>query len=501
MNIVILAAGMGKRMNSDLPKVLHPLAGKSLLGHVVDTARTLDPQRLVVVYGHGGEQVQAAFAGQTDVQWALQSPQLGTGHAVAQAVPMLVDDVPTLILYGDVPLVKASTLQRLAEAAKGGKLALLSQHVADPTGYGRVVRDAAGNVSRIVEQKDADAETLKINEVNTGILVCPTGPLKRWLTALKNDNAQGEYYLTDVIAAAVADGTGVVTAHPDAEWETLGVNSKTQLAFLERRHQRNLADRLTDSGVMLADPDRIDIRGTLECGRDVSIDVGCVFEGTVRLGKGVKIGPNCVLKDCTLADGTQVQAMSVIDSAEVGAQGRIGPFARLRPGTKLGEDSHIGNFVELKNASTGTGSKINHLSYVGDAEIGSRVNIGAGTITCNYDGVNKHKTIIEDDVFVGSDSQLVAPVTVRRGATLAAGTTLTREAPADSLTLSRVQQTTRPDWKRPQRKTKCTWRQSAAPTRQQLENQNHVWNRWCRSTAQCRPHPDRGPAQTRISRL
>ena len=454
MNIVILAAGMGKRMNSDLPKVLHPLAGKSLLGHVVDTARTLDPQRLVVVYGHGGEQVQAAFDGQTDVQWALQSPQLGTGHAVAQAVPMLVDDVPTLILYGDVPLVKASTLQRLAEAAQGGKLALLSQHVADPTGYGRVVRDAAGNVSRIVEQKDADAETLKINEINTGILVCPTGPLKRWLTALKNDNAQGEYYLTDVIAAAVADGTGVVTAHPDAEWETLGVNSKTQLAFLERRHQRNLADRLTDSGVMLADPDRIDIRGTLECGRDVSIDVGCVFEGTVRLGKGVKIGPNCVLKDCTLADGTQVQAMSVIDSAEVGAQGRIGPFARLRPGTKLGEDSHIGNFVELKNATTGTGSKINHLSYVGDAEIGSRVNIGAGTITCNYDGVNKHKTIIEDDVFVGSDSQLVAPVTVRRGATLAAGTTLTREAPADSLTLSRVPQTTRPDWKRPQRKTK-----------------------------------------------
>ena len=454
MNIVILAAGMGKRMNSDLPKVLHPLAGKSLLGHVVDTARTLDPQRLVVVYGHGGEQVQAAFAGQTDVQWALQSPQLGTGHAVAQAVPMLVDDVPTLILYGDVPLVKASTLQRLAEAAKGGKLALLSQHVADPTGYGRVVRDAAGNVSRIVEQKDADAETLKINEINTGILVCPTGPLKRWLTALKNDNAQGEYYLTDVIAAAVADGTGVVTAHPDAEWETLGVNSKTQLAFLERRHQRNLADRLTDSGVMLADPDRIDIRGTLECGRDVSIDVGCVFEGTVRLGKGVKIGPNCVLKDCTLADGTQVQAMSVIDSAEVGAQGRIGPFARLRPGTKLGEDSHIGNFVELKNATTGTGSKINHLSYVGDAEIGSRVNIGAGTITCNYDGVNKHKTIIEDDVFVGSDSQLVAPVTVRRGATLAAGTTLTREAPADSLTLSRVPQTTKSEWKRPQRKTK-----------------------------------------------
>lgn len=454
MNIVILAAGMGKRMNSDLPKVLHPLASKPLLGHVIDTARTLNPQRLVIVHGHGGAQVQAAFQGQTDLQWVQQSPQLGTGHAVAQALPLLAEDAPTLILYGDVPLVQADTLQRLSAAAADGRLALLTQYAADPTGYGRIVRNADGHVERIVEQKDADAQTLKIDEINTGILVCPTGPLKRWLATLKNDNAQGEYYLTDVIAAAVTDGTGVHTTQPGAEWETLGVNSKTQLAALERRFQRNQADRLTDSGVMLADPDRIDIRGTLTCGRDVSIDIGCVFEGNVQLGKGVQIGPNCVLKDCTLADGTIVQAMSVIDSAEVGPQGRIGPFARLRPGTRLGEDTHIGNFVELKNTCTGTGSKINHLSYVGDTDVGSRVNIGAGTITCNYDGVNKHRTIIEDDAFIGSDSQLVAPVTVKRGATLGAGTTLTREAPADALTLSRVRQTTLTDWKRPQRKPK-----------------------------------------------
>ena len=353
MNIVILAAGMGKRMNSDLPKVLHPLAGKSLLGHVVDTARTLGPQRLVVVFGHGGEQVQAAFEGQDDLQWARQSPQLGTGHAVAQTVPMLDDEVPTLVLYGDVPLVTVDTLKRLAEAASQGQLALLTEFADDPTGYGRIVRDGNGKVQKIVEQKDADAATLKINEVNTGILIAPTAPLKRWLAALKNDNAQNEYYLTDVIAAAVADGTGVTTAHPAANWETLGVNSKTQLAFLERRHQRNLADRLTDSGVMLADPDRIDIRGQLDCGRDVAIDVGCVFEGEVRLGKGVRIGPNCVLKDCIIGDGTHVLPMSVIDSARVGTDNRIGPFARLRPGTELGDDNHIGNFVERTGMASG----------------------------------------------------------------------------------------------------------------------------------------------------
>ena len=465
-------------------------------------------------------------------------------------MPLLDDSVPTLILYGDVPLVSAATLKRLAEAAKDGKLALLTQHMEDPTGYGRIVRDLLGHVSRIVEQKDADPETLRIDEINTGILVCPTRPLKQWLTALKNDNAQGEYYLTDVIAAAVADGTGVVTANPDHEWETLGVNSKTQLAFLERRHQRNLADRLTDSGVMLADPDRIDIRGTLACGRDVSIDVGCVFEGTVKLGKGVKIGPNCVLKNVTIADGVEVLPMSVLESAEVGTGSRVGPFARLRPGTRLGPDSHIGNFVELKNATTGTGSKVNHLSYVGDAEIGSRVNIGAGTITCNYDGVNKFKTIIEDDVFVGSDTQLIAPVTVHRGATLGAGTTLTQDAPADKLTLGRARQHDHiENWKRPVKapnnracihnpggkpalqktgpavpprpvrspapsrplrrpvpQTRPPSRNGLLPaghhqTAKQTRELNHVWNRWSRCTTQHRPDPDRRTAQTRIPRL
>lgn len=452
MNIVILAAGMGKRMNSDLPKVLHPLAGKPLLGHVIDTARTLTPHQLVIVFGHGAEQVQALFANQSDLAWAKQSPQLGTGHAVAQAVPLLDESVPTLVLYGDVPLVSSATLKRLAEAAGNHQLALLTQRMADPSGYGRIVRDGQGKVMKIVEQKDADAATLAIDEINTGILIAPTVPLKRWLAALKNDNAQHEYYLTDVIAAAVADGTGVTTAHPDADWETLGVNSKTQLAFLERRHQRNLADQLTDSGVMLADPDRIDIRGQLRCARDVSIDVGCVFEGEVELGKGVKIGPNCVLKDCVIGEGSQILPMSVLDGAQVGSNNRIGPFARLRPGTTLGPDNHVGNFVEIKNTQTAGGSKVNHLSYIGDAEIGARVNVGAGTITCNYDGINKHKTIIEDDVFVGSDTQLVAPVTVRRGATLAAGTTLTREAPADTLTLSRTRQTSLSDWKRPPKK-------------------------------------------------
>ena len=449
MNIVILAAGMGKRMNSDLPKVLHPLAGKPLLGHVVDTARTLDPQRLVIVFGHGGEQVQAAFEGQTDLPTGPNtSPQLAPAMPSPRPCRCWTTASPPSFSMVTCRW-SAPPPSNAWPSRKGRQLALLTQHMEDPTGYGRIVRDLLGHVSRIVEQKDADPETLRIDEINTGILVCPTRPLKQWLTALKNDNAQGEYYLTDVIAAAVADGTGVVTANPDHEWETLGVNSKTQLAFLERRHQRNLADRLTDSGVMLADPDRIDIRGTLACGRDVSIDVGCVFEGTVKLGKGVKIGPNCVLKNATIADGVEVLPMSVLESAEVGTGSRVGPFARLRPGTRLGPDSHIGNFVELKNATTGTGSKVNHLSYVGDAEIGSRVNIGAGTITCNYDGVNKFKTIIEDDVFVGSDTQLIAPVTVHRGATLGAGTTLTQDAPADKLTLGRARQTTIENWKRP----------------------------------------------------
>ena len=451
MNIVILAAGMGKRMHSDTPKVLHPIAGRPLLGHVIDTARSLNPDRLVIVHGHGADTVRSAFAAQTDLAWALQSPQLGTGHAVSQAVPMLDDAVPTLILYGDVPLVTAQTLRRLADAA-AGRVALLTQIMDDPTGYGRIVRDAAGNVARIVEQKDADPETLRITEINTGILVAPTARLKSWLAALRNDNAQREYYLTDIIAAAVADGTGVTAVQPRAAWETAGVNSKTQLAELERRHQRNLADALTDAGVTLADPSRIDIRGRLDCGRDVAIDVGCVFEGEVRLGDGVRVGPNCVIRDCAIGDGAEILAMSHLDGAKVGPRSRVGPFARLRPGTDLGEDNHVGNFVEFKNATMATGSKANHLAYVGDAQIGARVNIGAGTITCNYDGANKHRTVIEDDVFIGSDTQLVAPVTVRRGATLGAGTTLTREAPADTLTVSRARQVTLTGWKRPVKK-------------------------------------------------
>ena len=466
MNIVILAAGMGKRMHSDLPKVLHPIAGRPLLGHVLDTARSLAPAKLVVVYGHGGDRVRAAFAGPgasdadkqgaagPAIDWALQSPQLGTGHAVAQAVPFLEDTHPTLVLYGDVPLVAAQTLRRLAEASRGGEcVALLTETMEDPTGYGRIVREN-GRVARIVEQKDADEATRQIREINTGILVAPTGRLKAWLAALRNDNAQGEYYLTDVIAAAVRDGVAVQTVQPAAPWETAGVNSKTQLAELERQFQRNVALGLTEAGVTLADPARIDVRGRLACGRDVFIDVGCVFEGVVTLGDRVRIGPNCVIRDATVADDAEILAMSHVDAARIGKAARVGPFARLRPGTDLGDEAHVGNFVEFKNARMAAGSKANHLAYVGDAEIGARVNIGAGTITCNYDGANKHKTVIEDDVFIGSDTQLVAPVTVRRGATLGAGTTLTREAPPDALTLSRAKQQTVPGWQRPVKKNR-----------------------------------------------
>jgi len=462
MNIVILAAGMGKRMNSDLPKVLHPLAGKPLLRHVLDAAHSLKPARLIVVHGHGAEKVREAFRtpdgapsvtdGGPAIDWVLQSPQLGTGHAVSQAVPLLDDDQPTLVLYGDVPLVTAATLHRLKEATRGGtSLALLTQVMPDPTGLGRIVRDG-DRVVKIVEHKDADAATLRINEINTGILIAPTRQLKTWLAGLGNDNVQGEYYLTDIVAAAVRDGVEVDAVHPGALWETLGVNSRTQLAELERRHQTNQALELTEAGVTLADPARIDIRGSLKCGRDVAIDVGCVFEGYVTLGDRVRVGPNCVIRDADIGADAEILPMSHIDGARVGIRSRVGPFARLRPGTELGEDNHVGNFVEFKNARMATGSKANHLAYVGDADIGARVNIGAGTITCNYDGANKHKTVIEDDVFIGSDTQLVAPVTVRRGATLGAGTTLTRDAPADALTISRVKQTTMAGWKRPVRK-------------------------------------------------
>jgi bifunctional UDP-N-acetylglucosamine pyrophosphorylase/glucosamine-1-phosphate N-acetyltransferase len=447
MNVVILAAGMGKRMQSALPKVLHPLAGKSLLSHVIDTARTLSPSRLCVVYGHGGDMVPQRLQSK-DLVFVKQDPQLGTGHAVMQTVPHLADDMPTLILYGDVPLTKAESLQRLLDIAEGNKLSVLTVNLDNPTGYGRIVREQ-GVITHIVEQKDATEAERSICEVNTGIMVAPTAKLKQWLATLSNDNAQGEYYLTDIVARAVADGVSVVSAQPEAVWETLGVNSKVQLAELERIHQRNVADALLEQGVTLADPSRIDVRGTLTCGRDVSIDVGCVFEGMVALGDNVTISTHCVIKNARIADGATIKPFCHIEDAIVGAQSVIGPYARLRPGTELAEDVHVGNFVEIKNSQVAAHSKANHLAYIGDATVGSRVNIGAGTITCNYDGVNKHRTVIEDDAFIGSDTQLVAPVRVGKGATLGAGTTLTTDAPEGKLTVSRARQATIANWKRP----------------------------------------------------
>jgi bifunctional UDP-N-acetylglucosamine pyrophosphorylase / glucosamine-1-phosphate N-acetyltransferase len=455
MNIVILAAGMGKRMHSALPKVLHPLAGQSLLSHVIDTARSLAPTRLVVVIGHGGDAVRAAV-GAPDVQFAVQEQQLGTGHALAQALPLLDTNQPTLVLYGDVPLTRASTLKRLTDAAaNAGKKAgygILTVKLADPTGYGRIVRGATGEVLRIVEQKDANDDERLIDEINTGIVVTPTAPLAGWLAALKNDNAQGEYYLTDVVEAAIATGHPVVTAQPDAEWETLGVNSKQQLAELERVYQRNAADALLVAGVTLADPARFDLRGTISCGRDVFIDVNCVFEGSVTLRDNVRIGPNCVIRDAVIGAGTRVDAYTHIESATVGAGAVLGPYARLRPGAKLADEVHVGNFVEVKNANIGLGSKANHLSYVGDADVGAGVNIGAGTITCNYDGANKHRTVIGDHVFVGSDTQFVAPVRVGSGVTIAAGTTVWKDVPEDTLALNEKTQIAKTGYIRPVKK-------------------------------------------------
>lgn len=450
LNVVILAAGQGKRMRSDLPKVLHRLAERPLLGHVIATARSLKPSHICVVYGHGGEQVRAAFAdpvADADLKWAEQMQQLGTGHAVLQALPHIDAALPTLILYGDVPLTRAATLQWLVHLA-GPNLALLTAKLSDPTGYGRIVREA-GKVVRIVEQKDASDEEKAIQEINSGIMLAPPGALQRWLPTLGNGNAQGEYYLTDIVALAVAEGMEIATAQPLDNWEIDGVNSKVQLAALERIHQRNIAQLLLDEGVTLADPARLDIRGQLTCGRDVFIDVNVVFEGTVTIGDGAHIGPNCVIRNASIGAGAVIHSFTLIDDAAVGEESLIGPFARLRPGAKLGKDVHIGNFVEVKNASIADHSKANHHAYLGDATIGSRVNVGAGTIICNYDGANKHHTVIEDDVFIGSDSQLVAPVTVRKGATIAAGTTLTKEAPEGQLTLSRAKQTSIAGWVRP----------------------------------------------------
>lgn len=469
MNIVILAAGQGKRMKSALPKVLQTLAGKPLLQHVLTTALSLQSKNAkngpVVVVGHGADDVKAflANAAKEDVSFtkvvtALQAEQKGTGHALLQALPKLDVQEPTLVLYGDVPLTTKKTLSKLAKLADGVRgqdsaLALLTQNLNNPTGYGRIVRDADGSVKEIVEEKDATLAQKAILEINTGIMVLPTNSLKKWLKALRASNAQGEYYLTDVIAMAVKDGVPIRTTQTDDEFETVGVNSRDQLAALERVHQLNIANQLMDAGVALADPARIDVRGTLECGTDVSIDVGCVFEGCVTLDAGTKIGPYCVIRNSVIGKGVSIHAFSHVDGAKVGNQSVIGPYARLRPGADLSSDVHIGNFVEVKNSKIAANSKANHLAYVGDSIVGSRVNIGAGTITCNYDGVNKHQTIIEDDVFIGSDTQLVAPVRVGRGATLGAGTTLTKDAPANQLTVSRARQISL-QWQRPVKQEK-----------------------------------------------
>lgn len=469
MNIVILAAGQGKRMKSALPKVLQTLAGKPLLQHVLNTALSIQgkasKQGPIVVVGHGAADVKEFLANVSKVDpifskvsTVLQAEQKGTGHALLQALPKLDLQEPTLVLYGDVPLISKKTLSKLAKLADGARgkdcaLALLTQNLSHPSGYGRIVRDADGSVQEIIEEKDATLVQKAIKEINTGIMVLPSNSLKKWLKALRSSNAQGEYYLTDVIAMAVKDGVPIRTTQADDEFETIGVNSRDQLAALERLHQLNIANQLMDLGVSLADPARIDVRGSLECGTDVLIDVGCVFEGSVTVASGTKIGPYCVIRNSVIGEGVVIHAYSHIDGAKVGQQSIIGPYARLRPGTDLANDVHIGNFVEVKNSKIAANSKANHLAYVGDSIVGARVNIGAGTITCNYDGVNKHQTIIEDDVFIGSDTQLVAPVRVGRGATLGAGTTLTKDAPPNQLTVSRVKQISL-QWQRPVKKEK-----------------------------------------------
>jgi bifunctional UDP-N-acetylglucosamine pyrophosphorylase/glucosamine-1-phosphate N-acetyltransferase len=450
LDIVILAAGKGTRMRSDLPKVLHPLAGRPLVSHVIRTAQEMGGRNICVVYGFGGDAVPKTLADES-LTFVLQSEQLGTGHAVQQALPHLHKDGVTLVLYGDVPLTRPDTLKPLVAAAQAGNLGLLTVVLHDPAGYGRIVREH-GKVVRIVEHKDATEDEREIREVNTGILAVPTEKLVEWLAKLKNHNAQGEYYLTDIIAMAVVDGVEVLASHPADEWEVLGVNSKAQLAELERIHQRNIARELLDNGVTLIDPARIDVRGELSCGHDVSIDIGCVFEGRIELGDNVMIGPYCVLKDLRVAPGTRIEAFSHLTGADIGEDSRIGPFSRVRPGTRLARDAHVGNFVEVKNSIIKEGAKMNHLSYIGDAEVGAKTNIGAGTITCNYDGANKHKTVIGDNAFIGSNTALVAPVVVGDGATIGAGSVIAKDAPAGELSLSRSKQVTVPGWTRPVKK-------------------------------------------------
>ena len=454
LNIVIMAAGKGTRMKSNLPKVLHKLAGQSLLQHVLKTAADLKAERIVAITGHGAELVESAVTA-PNLRFARQMPQLGTGHAVQQAVPALIDEGTTLILNGDVPLIRPDTLLALVQACGGRQLALLTIELPDATGYGRIVREGT-TVRAIVEHKDATPAQRQIREVYTGVMAAPTALLKRWLGRLKNDNAQGEYYLTDVVAMAVADGVAVTAAAAASETEVLGINSPVQLADLERRHQRALAEGMMESGVRLADPSRIDVRGELQTGRDVEIDVNCVFEGCVQLGDNVRIGANCCIRNASLGDNVVVHPFTHIDGealgVKVGAGSLIGPFARLRPGAELAEDVHIGNFVEVKNSTLARGAKANHLAYLGDTTVGERVNYGAGSITANYDGANKHRTVIGADVHVGSNCVLVAPITIGAGATIGAGSTVTRNAPPGQLTLVRAKQVAIDSWARPTKK-------------------------------------------------
>jgi len=453
VSVIILAAGQGTRMRSSIPKVLHPLGGQSLLGHVIDTARALDAATIHVVVGYGGDRVRDELGGLA-VEWVAQTQQLGTGHAVAQAIPMIPADHLVVVLYGDVPLISVTTLQRLIAAAGENSLGLLTAHLVDPSGYGRIIRDAQGDVIAIVEHKDTSVEQRDINEINTGMLAVKAGYLQQWVTKLDNNNSQGEFYLTDVIAMAVKEGVAVKTVYPISNTEILGVNTKGQLAELERIYQLSQAERLMSQGTTLRDPARLDVRGEITVGVDVSIDVNVVCEGKVAVGDNVTVGANTYLRDVVIGDGAVILPNSVIEEAEIGGGCRVGPFARIRPGTRLAADVHIGNFVEIKQATVEQGSKINHLTYVGDASVGARVNIGAGTITCNYDGANKYQTVIEDDVFVGSDTQLVAPVRLGAGATIGAGSTITKDAPAGELTLSRASQQTRKGWTRPVKRAK-----------------------------------------------
>jgi len=451
VRVIVLAAGKGTRMKSALPKVLHRLAGKPLLAHVLDTSASLSPDAITVVIGHGAEQVRETI--DHDVRWALQGEQLGTGHAVGQGLDGIGDDDTVLITYGDVPLTRASTYRALIDVCDAGTVGLLTLMMDDPNGYGRILREG-GAVVGVIEQKDASDDQLGIHEVNAGVVAVRGGTLRTLIGRLGNDNAQGEYYLTDIFALAVRDGLSIRAVHPDDAWEVDGVNSRVQLARLERLYQGAVAEELMGAGVTLADPARLDVRGTLETGTDCEIDVNCVFVGRCTLGDGVRIGPNCTITDSVVADGATVLASSVLEGAEVGAGASVGPFARLRPGTCLGADTRIGNFVEIKNASLGEGSKVNHLSYVGDSEVGRRSNIGAGTITANYDGANKHRTRIGDDASIGSNTVLVAPVTVGDGATVGAGSTIGRDVPPRTLALTRPEQRHVDGWSRPKKKPK-----------------------------------------------